>query len=84
KLKQGTILPGRRENAALTKAALADPDTQLLTAEQFAAMRPARGRGRSAGVAGAAQAGSNHFSSSTSSKQISTGLLPRLSTPSQT
>ncbi|MRT28782.1 MULTISPECIES: BrnA antitoxin family protein [Herbaspirillum] len=49
KLKQGTIVPTAAEDVALTKAALADPDAQPLTAAQFATMRPARGRGRPAG-----------------------------------
>ncbi|NQE50685.1 hypothetical protein RB25_06140 [Herbaspirillum rubrisubalbicans] len=49
KLKQGTIFPTAAEDAAITSAALNDPDAQPLSPSQLAAMRPARGRGRPAG-----------------------------------
>ncbi|WP_050469483.1 BrnA antitoxin family protein [Herbaspirillum chlorophenolicum] len=49
KLKLGTILPDEKEDAAITAAALSDPDAQPLTNEQLANLRPARGRGRPAG-----------------------------------
>jgi uncharacterized protein (DUF4415 family) len=41
KLKPGTILPTPEEDAAITAAALSDPDAQPLTDEEFARMRPA-------------------------------------------
>lgn len=37
-------LPTPQEDAAITRAALEDPDAQPLTNEQLAAMKPARGR----------------------------------------
>ena len=49
KLKEGTILPDAREDAAITAAALSDPDAQPLSQAQLAALRPSRGRGRPAG-----------------------------------
>ncbi|AYR26584.1 BrnA antitoxin family protein [Herbaspirillum rubrisubalbicans] len=49
KIKQGALPPGDEEDAAITAAALSDPDNPPLTAEDFAAMRPARSRGRPAG-----------------------------------
>ena len=49
KIKPGAIAPTDAEDAAITAAALSDPDNPPLTAEDLAAMRPARGRGRPAG-----------------------------------
>jgi uncharacterized protein (DUF4415 family) len=46
KLKPGTILPSPEEDAAITAAALSDPDAQPLTDAELAQFRPARGRGR--------------------------------------
>jgi uncharacterized protein (DUF4415 family) len=46
KLKPGTILPTPEEDAAITAAALSDPDAQPLTDAELAQFRPARGRGR--------------------------------------
>lgn len=48
KLKPGTILPTPEEDAAITAAALSDPDAQPLTDAELAQFRPARGRGRPA------------------------------------
>jgi uncharacterized protein (DUF4415 family) len=38
------LLPTPFEDAAITRAALADPDAQPLTTEQLASMKPVRGR----------------------------------------
>lgn len=38
--------PTRKEDAAITAAALADPDNQPLTGQELAALRPMRGRPR--------------------------------------
>ena len=38
------LLPTPSEDAAITRAALADPDAQPMTNEQLASMKPARGR----------------------------------------
>lgn len=46
KLKPGTILPTHEEDAAITAAALSDPDAQPLTDAELAQFKPARGRGR--------------------------------------
>lgn len=44
KLKTGTILPTDQEDAAITAAALSDPDALPLTDEEFKRLRPMRGR----------------------------------------
>jgi uncharacterized protein (DUF4415 family) len=49
KLKPGTIFPTREEDAAITHAALQDPDAAPLTDTEWAIATPARGRGRPAG-----------------------------------
>lgn len=49
KLKPGTILPTVAEDAAITKAALQDPDASPYSDEEWAAVKPLRGRGRPAG-----------------------------------
>jgi uncharacterized protein (DUF4415 family) len=49
KLKAGTIRVTDQEDAAITAAALSDPDAQPLTDEQLANLRPVRPRGRPAG-----------------------------------
>lgn len=46
RFKPGTILPTPEEDAAITAAALSDPDAQPLTDAELAQFRPARGRGR--------------------------------------
>lgn len=46
KLKPGTILPTAEEDAAITAAALGDPDAQPLTDVQLAQFKPARRTGR--------------------------------------
>jgi uncharacterized protein (DUF4415 family) len=46
KLKVGTIIPTKEEDAKITAAALADADNPPLTDALFAQMRPARKRGR--------------------------------------
>ncbi|WP_020652567.1 BrnA antitoxin family protein [Massilia niastensis] len=48
KLKPGTILPTPEEDAAITAAALSDPDAQPPTDAELAQFKPARGRGRPA------------------------------------
>jgi uncharacterized protein (DUF4415 family) len=48
KLKPGTILPTPEEDAAITAAALLDPDAQPLTDVELANFKPARSRGRPA------------------------------------
>lgn len=49
KLKTGTVLPTKEEDAAITKAAMQDPDAVPYTDEEWDAAKPARGRGRPAG-----------------------------------
>lgn len=44
KLKTGTILPTDQEDAAITAAALSDPDALPLTDDEFKRLRPMRGR----------------------------------------
>ena len=46
KLKPGTILPTPEEDAAITAAALSDPDAQPLTDAELAQFKPARRPGR--------------------------------------
>ena len=45
-LKPGTIFPTPEEDAAITAAALSDPDAQPLTDTELAQFQPARTRGR--------------------------------------
>lgn len=51
KLKPGTILPTQEEDAAITAAAMSDPDAVPFTDEEWEAAKPTvrRGRGRPAG-----------------------------------
>ena len=49
KLKPGTISPTLEEDAAITKAAMQDPDAVPYTDEEWATVKPVRGRGRPAG-----------------------------------
>lgn len=49
KLKPGTISPTPEEDAAITKAAMQDPDAIPYTDAEWAAVSPTRGRGRPAG-----------------------------------
>lgn len=51
KLKPGTILPTKEEDAAITAAAMSDPDAVPFTDEEWEAAKPTlrRGRGRPAG-----------------------------------
>lgn len=44
KLKPGTILPTPAEDAAITAAALADPDAAPFTDEEWKKAKPRRGR----------------------------------------
>ena len=44
KLKPGIIYPTDEEDAAITAAALSDPDAQPLTQKEFKQLRPMRGR----------------------------------------
>jgi len=46
KLKAGTIVPTAQEDAAITAAALSDPDAQPLTDAQWEAARPKARIGR--------------------------------------
>jgi uncharacterized protein (DUF4415 family) len=46
KLKTGTIVPTPAEDAAIAVGIAADPDIYELTPEDFALMRPLRGRPR--------------------------------------
>jgi uncharacterized protein (DUF4415 family) len=46
KLKVGTILPTRAEDAAITAAALSDPDALPLTDAEWEAVKPFVRRGR--------------------------------------
>jgi uncharacterized protein (DUF4415 family) len=49
KLKPGTIFPTPEEDAAIMQAAHADPDAMPYTDEEWAKVKPMRGRGRPAG-----------------------------------
>jgi uncharacterized protein (DUF4415 family) len=49
KLKTGTVFPTKEEDAAITKAAMQDPDAIPYTDEEWDAAKPVRGRGRPAG-----------------------------------
>lgn len=49
KLKTGTVLPTKEEDAAITKAAMQDPDATPYTDGEWDAAKPVRGRGRPAG-----------------------------------
>jgi uncharacterized protein (DUF4415 family) len=49
KLKSGTIYPTAEEDAAITAAALQDPDAVPFTDARWTTVTPARGRGRPAG-----------------------------------
>ena len=49
KLKAGTMVPTKEEDAAITKAAMQDPDARPYTDKQWDAVKPVRGRGRPAG-----------------------------------
>ncbi|OHC75043.1 MAG: hypothetical protein A3G18_02450 [Rhodospirillales bacterium RIFCSPLOWO2_12_FULL_58_28] len=46
KLKPGTIYPTKEEDAAITAAALSDPDAKPFTDEEWEAVRPFVRRGR--------------------------------------
>lgn len=46
RLKPGTLLPTPEEDVAITAAALADPDAQPLTDDEWAAVKPRLRRGR--------------------------------------
>jgi uncharacterized protein (DUF4415 family) len=50
-MKKKLIRPTAEEDAAITKAAMADPDSMPLTDEEWEKVRPTlvRGRGRSSG-----------------------------------
>lgn len=48
-LKSGTIVPTHDEDAAITRAALQDPDALPFTDAEWAVAAPVRGRGRPAG-----------------------------------
>lgn len=49
KLKPGTIVPNEAEEAAITKAAEADPDARPYSDAEWAQVKPRRGRGRPEG-----------------------------------
>ena len=49
KLKAGTILPTKEEDAVITRAAIADPDARPYTDAEWATVKPVRGRGRPVG-----------------------------------
>lgn len=49
KLKAGTILPSPEEDAAITAAAMSDPDAQPLTDAEWQAVKPLARVGRPAG-----------------------------------
>lgn len=49
KLKPGTVLPTPEEDAAITKAAMQDPDARPYSDAEWAKVKPVRGRGRPAG-----------------------------------
>ncbi len=46
KNKRKIVMPTEEEDAAITAAALSDPDAQPLSAEQLAQFKPMRTRGR--------------------------------------
>jgi uncharacterized protein (DUF4415 family) len=46
KLKPGTVVPTPEEDAAITAAAMQDPDAKPYTDEEWAQVKPLRGRGR--------------------------------------
>jgi len=46
KLKQGTLVPTPTEDLAITATALNDPDSRPFTDEEWANVKPVRGRGR--------------------------------------
>jgi uncharacterized protein (DUF4415 family) len=48
KLKPGTVVPTPEEDAAITAAAIQDPDAQPYTDEEWARVKPRRARGRPA------------------------------------
>jgi uncharacterized protein (DUF4415 family) len=48
KLKPGTVVPTPDEDVAITKAAMQDPDARPYTDEEWAQVKPKRGRGRPA------------------------------------
>ena len=49
KLKPGTVLPTLEDDAAITRAAMADPDARPYTDAEWATVKPVRGRGRPPG-----------------------------------
>ena len=49
KLKAGTVFPTAEEDAAITMAAMADPDATPLTEAEWAGVKPKRGPGRPEG-----------------------------------
>lgn len=49
KLKTGTVFPTKEEDAAITKAAMSDPDAMPYTDAEWAKAKPARGPGRPVG-----------------------------------
>lgn len=49
KLKPGTVVPTIEEDAAITKAAMQDPDARPYTDDEWDLVKPVRGRGRPAG-----------------------------------
>ena len=49
KLKPGTILPTSEEDAAITAAAMSDPDSMPFTDEEWEAAKPTLRRGRPTG-----------------------------------
>jgi uncharacterized protein (DUF4415 family) len=51
KLKPGTVFATPEEDAAITKAAMDDPDSRPYTDEEWAKVKPIRGRGRPVGTA---------------------------------
>ena len=55
KLKAGTILPTPAEDAAITPAAMADPDTQPFTDAEWEQVKPLVRRGRPLGSGSKAQ-----------------------------
>lgn len=55
KLKTGTILPTPAEDAAITAAAMADPDAMPFTDAQWEKVKPLARRGRPLGSGGKTQ-----------------------------
>lgn len=55
KLKAGTIMPTPAEDAEITAAAMADPDSQPLTDDDWAQAKPLARRGRPLGSGSKAQ-----------------------------